>query len=91
MPDALDEFFEKQCSHPGATRASVWRALDGQAAHWEKSANSSKLSRDERKFLRHHVDRAGRILHFFHHGYLGGDFTPDDERLVTILKALPSK
>jgi hypothetical protein len=88
MPDEVGELVERECSYPDATQASVWAALDQAADRWEKSAKSDKRSREERTSLRRLVDRAGRILYFFHHGYLGGNFTPDDERLVTLLKAL---
>jgi hypothetical protein len=91
MRDKVDELIERQCSYPDATQASVWAALNRQAEIWERSARSNKWSREERKSLRHLVDRAGRILHFFHHGYLGGNFTSDDDRLVTLIKALPPK
>ena len=89
MRDKLDELIERNIAYPGATQVRVWAARDGQYGLWEGSLRSGKRSRDEISCLSDLVDRAGRILHYFHHGYLGGNFTADDEALLTRIKALP--
>jgi hypothetical protein len=85
----LAKFLEKIIARPGATKKSVWKELDGQANRWERAAKSKGLSRAESHELWQLVGRAGSILHFFHHGYPGQSATPEDERLVDLIRALP--
>lgn len=84
--DELTEFVEKEIARPGATKRSVREALDRQAKLWERQARSRGGSRAEKREL---VERAGRILHYFFHGYVGGDATTDDRRLVALIDNLP--
>jgi hypothetical protein len=85
----LAKFIEKKVAETGATKKSVWKALDEQAELWERRSNSKGVSPIERRELVQMVHRAGNILHYFHHGYEGDSATSEDRRLVDLIKVLP--
>jgi hypothetical protein len=87
VPDKFAEFLEKEIAIPGATRKSVWKALDHKAAIWDRQRQAA--SGDARRELIGFLGQAGRILHFFHHGYSGGIPTACDTRLVQLIEQLP--
>jgi hypothetical protein len=90
MPENdLTKFIQKKVAETGATKESVWKALDEQAELWQRRSNSKGVSPIERRELVQKVNRAGSILHYFHHGYEGDGATSEDRRLVDLIKVLP--
>jgi hypothetical protein len=64
MPENdLTKFIEKKVAETGATKESVWKALDEQAELWQRRSNSKGVSPIERRELVQKVNRAGSILH----------------------------
>jgi hypothetical protein len=79
----LAKFIEKKVAETGATKKSVWKALDEQAVLWQRRSNSKGVSPIERRGLVQMVHRAGSI------GYEGDSATSEDRRLVDLIKVLP--
>ena len=88
MPDKIDALVEREAGYPSATQESVREAV-------EKFADRLRPVGDNRDL----VDKAGRILQWFHTGQIGwspgkahSQMTHDaDRRLVDLIKGLPPK
>ena len=86
MRDAIDELVERGVKLPGATRESVFIALVQLDAQLSRRRTRTQAEKQRKTTLR---DRAGRILLYFRHGFVGGTAPPEDMRLIGLIEALP--
>jgi hypothetical protein len=86
MRDAIDELVERELKLPGATRESVFIALVQLDAQLSRRRTKTLAEKQTKTKLR---DRAGRILLYFRHGFVGGKASPEDTRLIGLIEALP--
>jgi hypothetical protein len=85
MRDEIDELVEREVRSPGATRESVFIALVQLDAQLSRRRSRTQAEKQRKTHLR---DRAGRILLYFRHGFIGGKASPDDIRLMNLIEAV---
>jgi hypothetical protein len=86
MRNEIDDLVEREVKLPGATRESVFIALVQLDAQLARGRSRMLADKRRKTNLR---DRAGRMLLYFRHGFAGGNATPEDVRLISLIEALP--
>lgn len=86
MRDEIDELVEREIKSPRATRESVFIALVQLDVQLSRRRTRTQAEKQRKTNFR---DRAGRILLYFRHGFIGGKASPDDMRLIDLVEALP--
>jgi hypothetical protein len=86
MRDEIDDLVEREAKLPEATRESVVIALFQLDAQLSRRRTRTQAEKQRKTTLR---DRAGRILLYFRHGFVGGKASPEDMRLIGLIEALP--
>jgi hypothetical protein len=85
MRDEIEETVERLTAR-GASREEIRDALLGLDRRWTGKRRRRSEERQERTRM---LGRLGQLLHYFHHGYPGGDPTANDLRLVELIKKAP--
>jgi hypothetical protein len=88
MRDEIDDLVERRISVPGTTREDIRKELLPLDTKW---SHRKTKTRDEVRVQMHMVGRSGRLLHCFHHGVVGGNATPEDDRLIDRIRGLPRR
>jgi hypothetical protein len=86
MRDEIDELVEREVRATGATRESVFIALVQFDAQLSRSRTRTLAEKQRKTNLR---SRAGRILLYFRHGFIGGKAPAEDMRLIGLIEAPP--